>query len=129
MDYLTKPPKAVRKSKGGEAMRQALQIYKDKHPNITGILIGTRRNDPHGGYISSTHTRREGVDVSPSLSPLNMSSPSVEVEEPLRTTTTSGGVEMRTGCVETGMGTQPSSTGTGNGTAEAKKGRRRPKMK
>ncbi|KAF5348054.1 hypothetical protein D9758_010008 [Tetrapyrgos nigripes] len=98
------------------------------------------------GYISSTHTRREGVDVSPSPSPLDMSSPSVDVEEVLRGTTTSGGVE-------TGMGTQPSSmgtsggtgsgtsggtgsgtgtgmgTGTGNSTTKAKKGRRRPKTK
>jgi len=46
-------PKAVGKSKGGEGMRQALQIYKDQHPNITGILIGTRRSDPHGGGLSS----------------------------------------------------------------------------
>ncbi|KAK7461019.1 3'-phosphoadenosine 5'-phosphosulfate sulfotransferase [Stygiomarasmius scandens] len=45
-------PKAVGKSKGGEGMRQALQIYKDQHPNITGILIGTRRSDPHGAKLS-----------------------------------------------------------------------------
>ncbi|THV02166.1 adenine nucleotide alpha hydrolases-like protein [Dendrothele bispora CBS 962.96] len=45
-------PRAVGKSKGGEGMRQALQIYKDQHPNITGILIGTRRSDPHGAKLS-----------------------------------------------------------------------------
>jgi len=34
---------------GGEYMRQALQLYKDRFPNISAILVGTRRADPHGG--------------------------------------------------------------------------------
>lgn len=43
------PPRAVGKSKGGEGMRMALEIYKNKFPHITAILMGTRRTDPHGG--------------------------------------------------------------------------------
>ena len=35
--------------KGGEGMKQALQHYKEKFPQIEAILIGTRRTDPHGG--------------------------------------------------------------------------------
>ncbi|KAJ7594385.1 adenine nucleotide alpha hydrolases-like protein [Mycena floridula] len=46
------PFKAVGKAKGGEGMRQALQIYKDQFPHITAILIGTRRTDPHGSNLS-----------------------------------------------------------------------------
>jgi hypothetical protein len=55
-DYLSHPlslspplPKPVGKAKGGEGMRLALQTYKDSHPEIKAILIGTRRTDPHGG--------------------------------------------------------------------------------
>lgn len=40
------------KSKGGEGMRLALEIYKEKFPGIEGIFIGTRRTDPHGGAFS-----------------------------------------------------------------------------
>lgn len=36
-------------AKGGEGMRRGLEVYKEKHPNIEAILIGTRRGDPHGG--------------------------------------------------------------------------------
>ncbi|KAJ7043388.1 hypothetical protein C8F04DRAFT_1072016 [Mycena alexandri] len=46
------PPKAVGKAKGGEGMKQALEIYKQTHPNIEAILIGTRRTDPHGATLS-----------------------------------------------------------------------------
>ncbi|KDQ32948.1 hypothetical protein PLEOSDRAFT_1013308, partial [Pleurotus ostreatus PC15] len=46
------PPKAVGKARGGEGMKRALEIYKQKFPHITGILIGTRRSDPHGGELS-----------------------------------------------------------------------------
>ncbi|KAG7095675.1 hypothetical protein E1B28_006391 [Marasmius oreades] len=45
-------PKAVGKSKGGEGMRQALEIYKKRFPHIRGILIGTRRSDPHGSKVT-----------------------------------------------------------------------------
>ncbi|KAF8639221.1 hypothetical protein AX17_001706 [Amanita inopinata Kibby_2008] len=33
-------------------MKQALQVYKSAFPNITAILIGTRRTDPHGASLS-----------------------------------------------------------------------------
>ncbi|KAJ7721043.1 hypothetical protein B0H16DRAFT_1386504 [Mycena metata] len=46
------PPKAVGKAKGAEGMKQALEIYKQTHPNIEAILIGTRRTDPHGATLS-----------------------------------------------------------------------------
>ena len=36
------------KDKGGGTMREALQLYKDRFPRITAILVGTRRTDPHG---------------------------------------------------------------------------------
>lgn len=42
-------PRGVGKAKGGEGMRQALEMYKVQFPDINGILIGTRRTDPHGG--------------------------------------------------------------------------------
>ncbi|KAH6903127.1 hypothetical protein BKA70DRAFT_1566775 [Coprinopsis sp. MPI-PUGE-AT-0042] len=54
-DYLGKipqHPKAVGKSKGGAGMREALQRYKDRFPNVQAILIGTRRGDPHGARLS-----------------------------------------------------------------------------
>lgn len=35
--------------RSGEEMSRALQIYKDRFPNISAILVGTRRTDPHGG--------------------------------------------------------------------------------
>jgi FAD synthetase len=50
-DYIESAPKAVGKAKGAEGMKQALQIYKNKFPNIDAILIGTRRSDPHGGAL------------------------------------------------------------------------------
>jgi len=33
-------------------MRQALQIYKDRFPNISAILVGTRRTDPDGAALT-----------------------------------------------------------------------------
>ncbi|KAJ8082190.1 3'-phosphoadenosine 5'-phosphosulfate sulfotransferase [Marasmius tenuissimus] len=45
-------PKAVGKAKGGEGMRQALAMYQKRFPHIRGILIGTRRTDPHGSRVS-----------------------------------------------------------------------------
>ena len=38
---------------GRNHMRQALQAYKDRFPHISGILLGTRRTDPHGGNVNS----------------------------------------------------------------------------
>lgn len=58
VDYVS-APKAVGKSKGGAGMREALEVYKQKFPNISAILIGTRRTDPHGGkqlFFSSAIT-------------------------------------------------------------------------
>ncbi|KII91483.1 hypothetical protein PLICRDRAFT_173326 [Plicaturopsis crispa FD-325 SS-3] len=43
---------AVGKSKGGEGMRRALEVYKQRFPHIRAILIGTRRADPHGAALS-----------------------------------------------------------------------------
>lgn len=40
-------------AKGGEGMRQALELYKAAHPNVQAILVGTRRGDPHGGELLS----------------------------------------------------------------------------
>ena len=37
--------------KGGEGMRLALELYKNRFPQIEAILIGTRRGDPHGGEL------------------------------------------------------------------------------
>ena len=48
-DYLDAAPKPVGKSRGGEGMLQALEAYKEQFPDISAILIGTRRTDPHGG--------------------------------------------------------------------------------
>ena len=42
----------VGKARGGEGMRRALEAYKVAFPHIEAILVGTRRDDPHGGeYI------------------------------------------------------------------------------
>lgn len=30
-------------------MRKALEIFLEQRPHIKAILVGTRRNDPHGG--------------------------------------------------------------------------------
>lgn len=37
------------KKGGGEGMKKALEGYKNKFPNVEGILIGTRRTDPYSG--------------------------------------------------------------------------------
>lgn len=54
-DYLnapnSKPEQAVGKAKGGEGMRRALEVYKEKFPLVEAILVGTRRGDPHGGTL------------------------------------------------------------------------------
>lgn len=47
------PPKADVKENASEGMRQALDRYKKRYPNISAILVGTRRTDPHGGINSS----------------------------------------------------------------------------
>jgi len=44
-------PIAVASTKGGVCMRQALHMYRELSPQVTAILIGMRRTDPHGGEI------------------------------------------------------------------------------
>ncbi|KAL5514782.1 hypothetical protein ACEPAG_2098 [Sanghuangporus baumii] len=41
----------VGKSKGGEGMRRALEVYKHDSPHVEAILVGTRRGDPHGATL------------------------------------------------------------------------------
>ncbi|KAJ3563165.1 hypothetical protein NP233_g9116 [Leucocoprinus birnbaumii] len=70
----------VGSAKGGEGMRQALQTYKDLFPQITAILIGTRRTDPHGGKPSPLSVFIElsssyFIRLSASLSHRNMTDP------------------------------------------------------
>ncbi|KAK0223922.1 hypothetical protein IW262DRAFT_1369955 [Armillaria fumosa] len=48
------------KPRGGGGMLQALEIYKDKFPEISAILIGTRRADPHGAKLSHRNMTDEG---------------------------------------------------------------------
>ncbi len=56
-DYTLARPKAAGKAKGGLGMLHALEIYKERFPQISAILIGTRRGDPHGGEHSSSDSR------------------------------------------------------------------------
>ena len=42
------------KIRPGEGMLHALEIYKERFPQVTAILIGTRRTDPHGGTFIPT---------------------------------------------------------------------------
>jgi FAD synthetase len=44
--------KAAGKITPGEGMLHALEIYKERFPQVTAILIGTRRTDPHGGTFT-----------------------------------------------------------------------------
>ncbi|KIJ95598.1 hypothetical protein K443DRAFT_682909 [Laccaria amethystina LaAM-08-1] len=44
--------KAAGKITPGEGMLHALEIYKERFPQVTAILIGTRRTDPHGATLS-----------------------------------------------------------------------------
>jgi FAD synthetase len=38
-------------TKGTDNMRQALELYRARFPEVEAILIGTRRTDPHGGAL------------------------------------------------------------------------------
>ncbi|EMD37050.1 hypothetical protein CERSUDRAFT_84069 [Gelatoporia subvermispora B] len=49
----------VKRPRGGEGMRLALEKYKARFPHIDAILIGTRRSDPHG----ATLTHRNPTDA------------------------------------------------------------------
>ncbi|KAG6380196.1 hypothetical protein JVT61DRAFT_8287 [Boletus reticuloceps] len=58
----------VGNARGGEGMRRALYLYKEKYPQIEAILVGTRRSDPHG----ATLTYRNKTDVGwPSFERIN----------------------------------------------------------
>jgi len=51
-DISPKPrPLTAASAKGGPCMRQALHMYRELSPQVTAILIGMRRTDPHGGEI------------------------------------------------------------------------------
>ncbi|PPQ74349.1 hypothetical protein CVT24_000660 [Panaeolus cyanescens] len=67
---LSPPPKAVGKAKGGEGMRQALETYKFRFPNITAILIGTRRTDPHGATLSHRNPTDPGWPAFERVNPI-----------------------------------------------------------
>ncbi|KZT01354.1 adenine nucleotide alpha hydrolases-like protein [Laetiporus sulphureus 93-53] len=45
-------PRPGTKVKGGEGMKRALQLYKERFPRIDAILIGTRKTDPDGAKLS-----------------------------------------------------------------------------
>ncbi|EJD05325.1 adenine nucleotide alpha hydrolases-like protein [Fomitiporia mediterranea MF3/22] len=45
------PKYPVGKAKGGEGMRRALEVYKADFPHIEAILVGTRKDDPHGATL------------------------------------------------------------------------------
>ncbi|KAI0342452.1 adenine nucleotide alpha hydrolases-like protein [Trametopsis cervina] len=47
------PEHAPAKAKGGEGMKGALAVYKERFPHIDAILIGTRRTDPHGAKLGT----------------------------------------------------------------------------
>jgi FAD synthetase len=55
--------KLVSRARGGEGMRQALELYKVTHPSIDAILVGTRRGDPHGGHSISISLRQMIVEA------------------------------------------------------------------
>lgn len=65
--------------KAKDAMRHGLEIYKTRCPDITAILIGTRRTDPHGGTRHDRgfpHSMSHIPDaVAATLSHRNMTSP------------------------------------------------------
>ncbi|KAF9523792.1 hypothetical protein CPB83DRAFT_862292 [Crepidotus variabilis] len=63
-------PRAVGKAKGGEGMRQALEMYTERFPNITAILIGTRRGDPHGAKLSHRNPTDAGWPVFERVNPI-----------------------------------------------------------
>ena len=44
--------RSSKKGKGGNDMKEALEAYKNRFPHIEGILVGTRRTDPHGAKLS-----------------------------------------------------------------------------
>ena len=46
-----------RTSPGGIPMKEALSIYQRAEPDVKAILMGTRRNDPHGGACSTPDMR------------------------------------------------------------------------
>lgn len=48
-DYVGRFLRPVGNARGGEGMRRALHLYKERYPQIEAILVGTRRTDPHGG--------------------------------------------------------------------------------
>ncbi|KAJ6613645.1 hypothetical protein B0H10DRAFT_1783471 [Mycena sp. CBHHK59/15] len=68
--YLEPQPKAVGKAKGAEGMKQALEIYKTRFPEINAILIGTRRSDPHGATLSHRNMTDPGWPCFERINPI-----------------------------------------------------------
>ncbi|EGO01011.1 hypothetical protein SERLA73DRAFT_179038 [Serpula lacrymans var. lacrymans S7.3] len=66
-DPLSQP---VGMSRGGEGMRRALAIYKERLPHIQAILIGTRRSDPHGATLSHRNMTDPGWPVFERINPI-----------------------------------------------------------
>ncbi|KAL6306918.1 hypothetical protein BKA93DRAFT_823744 [Sparassis latifolia] len=48
------------KAKGGEGMKRALEIYKERFSHVEGILIGTRKTDPHGATLTFRNSTDRG---------------------------------------------------------------------
>ncbi|EKM56724.1 uncharacterized protein PHACADRAFT_254010 [Phanerochaete carnosa HHB-10118-sp] len=44
-------PSTSARAKGGDGMKAALGLYKERFPNVEAIVIGTRRTDPHGAKL------------------------------------------------------------------------------
>ncbi|KAK7683731.1 hypothetical protein QCA50_013107 [Cerrena zonata] len=58
------------RAKGGEGMRRALELYKEKFPNIEAILIGTRRTDPHGSKLTFRNPTDSGWPAFERINPI-----------------------------------------------------------
>ena len=61
-----------------DGMRQALDMYKKRYPNVSAVLIGTRRTDPHGGGSRGTPSAdalTACTTVAATLSHRNMTDP------------------------------------------------------
>ncbi|KZT63243.1 adenine nucleotide alpha hydrolases-like protein [Daedalea quercina L-15889] len=58
------------KAKGGEGMKRALELYKEKFPHIGAILIGTRRSDPHGATLTFRNPTDPGWPAFERINPI-----------------------------------------------------------
>lgn len=58
------------KAKGGEGMKQALEIYKARFSHVDAILIGTRRGDPHGAALTFRNPTDPGWPAFERINPI-----------------------------------------------------------